>query len=124
MAAAGPRGARAAGGLAEGFICKSGQGMDAYRDLLEAVDDGARAAGRDPATIARTIEVSVSYGSSWDSDDVMDLLGRYVDLGFTDVVVHSLGRDQAGFIAAFSRDVLAGLRERLDRRTAFTTGVC
>ena len=46
----------------DGFICTSGKGDELYRDqLLPALEEGAKAAGRDPATIEHTIEVKVSF---------------------------------------------------------------
>ena len=61
VAASGPLAAKLAGRLGDGFICTSGKGADLYETLLGAVREGAEAAGRDPAAIARMIEVKVSY---------------------------------------------------------------
>jgi coenzyme F420-dependent glucose-6-phosphate dehydrogenase len=61
MAASGPLAAKLAGRLGDGFICTSGKKPELYRELLDAVEEGARAAGRDPATIVRMIEIKVSY---------------------------------------------------------------
>ncbi len=62
ISAGGPVAARFAGREGDGFICTSGKGDELYRDqLLPALEEGARAAGRDPATIERTIEVKVSF---------------------------------------------------------------
>jgi len=62
IGAGGPVAARFAGRAGDGFICTSGKGIELYRDqLLPAVEAGAKAAGRDPATIERTIEVKVSF---------------------------------------------------------------
>lgn len=62
IAAGGPRMAKYVGRVADGFICTSGKGAALYRDqLLPALADGAREAGRDPATIDRLIEVKVSF---------------------------------------------------------------
>src|SRR6266545_4339286 len=67
VAAAGPQTATFAGREADGFICTSGKGDDLYREtLLPAVDTGAREAGRDPATIERTIEMKVSFDTDRD----------------------------------------------------------
>ena len=62
VAAGGPRAATMAGRIGDGFICTSGKGDELYTQLLAAVDDGAREAGRDPAALTRMIEVKVSYG--------------------------------------------------------------
>lgn len=62
IGAGGPIAAKFAGREGDGFICTSGKGDELYRDkLLPAVEDGAKAAGRNPATIERTIEIKVSF---------------------------------------------------------------
>ncbi len=62
IGAGGPVAARFAGRAGDGFICTSGKGDALYKDqLLPAVVEGAKAAGRDPDTIERTIEVKVSF---------------------------------------------------------------
>jgi coenzyme F420-dependent glucose-6-phosphate dehydrogenase len=62
IGAGGPVAAKFAGRAGDGFICTSGKGEHLYKDqLLPGVEEGARAAGRDPANIERTIEVKVSF---------------------------------------------------------------
>jgi coenzyme F420-dependent glucose-6-phosphate dehydrogenase len=62
ISAGGPVAAKYAGRAGDGFICTSGKGDELYRDqLLPAVAEGAKAAGRDPESIERTIEVKVSF---------------------------------------------------------------
>src|SRR5207249_8342296 len=62
ISAGGPVAAKLAGREGDGFICTSGKGDELYRDkLLPALEEGAKAAGRDPTTIERTIEVKVSF---------------------------------------------------------------
>ena len=61
VAASGPLAAKLAGRAADGFICTSGKKPELYDELLAAVEDGARAAGRDPSSLERLIEVKVSY---------------------------------------------------------------
>src|SRR5258706_5250411 len=62
ISAGGPVAARFAGRYGDGFICTSGKGDELYRDqLLPAVAEGAKAAGRNPDDIERTIEIKVSY---------------------------------------------------------------
>ncbi|MDQ3700818.1 MAG: LLM class flavin-dependent oxidoreductase, partial [Chloroflexota bacterium] len=64
VAAGGPQMATYAGRVADGFICTSGKGEALYREqLLPAFEDGARKAGRDPATLNKLIEVKVSFES-------------------------------------------------------------
>jgi coenzyme F420-dependent glucose-6-phosphate dehydrogenase len=61
VAASGPLAAKLAGRVGDGFICTSGKQPELYRELLAAVEEGAGAAGRDPAEIVRMIEIKVSY---------------------------------------------------------------
>lgn len=62
ISAGGPVAAKFAGRAGDGFICTSGKGDALYRDqLLPAVAEGAQAAGRDPGTIEKMIEVKVSF---------------------------------------------------------------
>jgi coenzyme F420-dependent glucose-6-phosphate dehydrogenase len=70
VAAGGPRAAAMAGRIGDGFICTSGKGDELYRTLLDAVDEGAREAGKDPASLTRMIEVKVSYHP--DPDEARD----------------------------------------------------
>jgi coenzyme F420-dependent glucose-6-phosphate dehydrogenase len=61
VAASGPLAAKLAGRMGDGFICTSGKDPVLYEELLGKVAEGAEAAGRDPASIRRMIEVKVSY---------------------------------------------------------------
>jgi coenzyme F420-dependent glucose-6-phosphate dehydrogenase len=61
IAASGPLAAKLAGRAGDGFICTSGKPRELYVELLANVEDGARAAGRDPAALPRMIEIKVSY---------------------------------------------------------------
>lgn len=62
VAASGPQTAKYAGRAADGFICTSGKGMELYRDsLLPALAEGEVAAGREPGSTERMIEMKVSY---------------------------------------------------------------
>jgi coenzyme F420-dependent glucose-6-phosphate dehydrogenase len=63
LAAGGPKAAAMTGRLGDGFICTSGKGGDLYRTLLNGLSEGAAEAGRDPDSIAKMIEVKVSYDS-------------------------------------------------------------
>lgn len=47
-----------------------------------------------------------------DPDEVVDGIARYVELGFTHLVVHGPGHDQERFLRGFCSDVLPRLRER------------
>jgi coenzyme F420-dependent glucose-6-phosphate dehydrogenase len=61
VAASGPLAAKLAGRMGDGFICTSGKDPALYEELLGKVAEGAEAAGRDPESIRRMIEVKVSY---------------------------------------------------------------
>ena len=161
VAASGPLAAKLAGRAGDGFICTSGKKPELYQELVAALEDGARSAGRDPGSIARMIEIKVSYDRdadyardacrwwaalaltpeeksgvedpiemerladaaadrahtrfivSADPDEVVDRIGDYVSLGFTQLVFHAPGEDQARFLEQFSADVLPRLLARL-----------
>jgi coenzyme F420-dependent glucose-6-phosphate dehydrogenase len=160
VAASGEVAARFAGRQAEGFICTSGKGMELYRDrLLPAVEEGATAAGRDSATLEKTIEVKVAYDHDreqaladtriwaalalpaedkvdvhnpremeerarnvanperrWlvatDPDEQVEQIAPYVELGFTHLVFHHPGDDQARFLRLYADEVLPRIRRR------------
>ena len=62
IAASGPAAARLAGRIGDGLICTSGKGPELYTDtLLPALVEGAGKADRDPAGLARMIEMKVSF---------------------------------------------------------------
>ncbi|MEA2362789.1 MAG: coenzyme F420-dependent glucose-6-phosphate dehydrogenase [Thermoleophilaceae bacterium] len=61
VAASGPLAAKLAGRVGDGFICTSGKDPKLYDELLAKVAEGAEAAGRDPGSIRRMIEIKVSY---------------------------------------------------------------
>jgi coenzyme F420-dependent glucose-6-phosphate dehydrogenase len=64
VAAAGPRAARFAGRIGDGFITTSGKPAALYTDtLLPAVAEGIAKAGRDPESYERLLEVKVSYAA-------------------------------------------------------------
>jgi len=42
----------------------------------------------------------------------VDRIGTYLDLGFTDLVLHGPGGDQHRFLEQFTADVLPALRDR------------
>jgi coenzyme F420-dependent glucose-6-phosphate dehydrogenase len=158
VAASAPLAAKLAGRVGDGFICTSGKQNELYDELLSAVDEGARSAGRNSASIERFIEVKVSYDRDldrargdcgwWaalsltaeeksgiedplelerlaeenierapsrfivadDPEDCAERIAAYVRLGFTSLVFHAPGNDQARFLESFAQDVLPRLR--------------
>jgi coenzyme F420-dependent glucose-6-phosphate dehydrogenase len=81
VAASGPLAAKLAGGVGDGFIVTSGKRPELYVELVGALEEGARAAGRDPATIARMIEIKVSYDH--DADYARDACRWWAALALT-----------------------------------------
>jgi coenzyme F420-dependent glucose-6-phosphate dehydrogenase len=64
VAAAGPRAARFAGRVGDGFITTSGKPPELYTEtLLPAVAEGIAKAGRDAAAYERMLELKVSYAA-------------------------------------------------------------
>lgn len=64
VAAAGPRAARFAGRVGDGFITTSGKPPELYTDtLLPAVEEGIAKAGRDAGAYERMLELKVSYAA-------------------------------------------------------------
>jgi coenzyme F420-dependent glucose-6-phosphate dehydrogenase len=61
VAASGPLAARLAGRVGDGFITTSGKKPELYDELVGAVEEGARTAGRDASQIERFMEIKVSY---------------------------------------------------------------
>ena len=81
VAASGPLAAKLAGRVGDGFICTSGKQPELYQELLAAVEEGAEAAGRDPAAIVRMIEIKVSYDH--DADYARDACRWWAALSLT-----------------------------------------
>ncbi|HEY8170637.1 MAG TPA: LLM class F420-dependent oxidoreductase, partial [Candidatus Limnocylindria bacterium] len=46
---------------------------------------------------------------SADLDEHAAAIQKFVDMGFDEIYLHNVGRDQAGFIEAFGQDVLPAL---------------
>jgi coenzyme F420-dependent glucose-6-phosphate dehydrogenase len=61
MAASGPLAAKLAGRAGDGYISTSGKKPELYSELLANLEEGAEAAGRDPSSIRKLIEIKVSY---------------------------------------------------------------
>jgi coenzyme F420-dependent glucose-6-phosphate dehydrogenase len=81
VAASGPLAAKLAGRVGDGFICTSGKKPELYGELLDAVAEGAEAAGRDPGSIVRMIEIKVSYDH--DADYARDACRWWAALSLT-----------------------------------------
>jgi coenzyme F420-dependent glucose-6-phosphate dehydrogenase len=81
VAASGPLAAKLAGRVGDGFICTSGKDPELYERLLASVAEGAEAAGRDPSSIRRMIEVKVSYDR--DADYAREACGWWAALALS-----------------------------------------
>jgi coenzyme F420-dependent glucose-6-phosphate dehydrogenase len=66
VAASGPLAAKLAGRAGDGLIVTSGKDPELYDKLVSAMEEGAADAGRDPARLARMIEIKVSYDEDAD----------------------------------------------------------
>ena len=51
---------------------------------------------------------------SADLDEHREHVQRYVDMGFDEIHLHNVGRNQAEFIEAFGREVLPNLKLNVD----------
>jgi coenzyme F420-dependent glucose-6-phosphate dehydrogenase len=71
----------------------------------------------DPLEMERLADAAIERAHtrfivSTDPDEVVEKIAPYVTLGFTELVFHAPGPDQARFLELFSRDVLPRLRSR------------
>jgi alkanesulfonate monooxygenase SsuD/methylene tetrahydromethanopterin reductase-like flavin-dependent oxidoreductase (luciferase family) len=111
VGALGPRMLRLTGRLGDGWLPSLGTGMTAEEAprMQAAIDEGARAAGRDPAEIERAVNVPAPAG---DPGAWADQLARIVTgLGFTTLVVVTPGEDPIGETRRLGAEVAPRLRE-------------
>ena len=83
-----------------------GPGPDAAREQSSKLDEVCRQVGRDPATIRRSIQ------HMWDGRDrgkLVDLVGRYLEAGFTEQIINCQGPDHAR-VAEAAAEALPELR--------------
>ncbi len=158
VATSGPLMSERTGRLADGIITV-GAPDEKIRGLMERFEKGAREAGKDPAGMARIMQLHVSWAESreaavdqavreWPNGgmafpkadirnpedfEAMARLVRpehfenrvfisadlqehaahiqhFVDLGFDEVYIHNVGRNQEAFLEAYAREVLPQLR--------------
>jgi coenzyme F420-dependent glucose-6-phosphate dehydrogenase len=158
IAATGPQTLRWAGKVCDGLITP-GAAPDKLRRILKDFGDGAREAGKDPATMPRLLQLHVSWAETYeealhnaidqwpnggmnfpkqdvrspddfaamarlvreenfkgrvlistDLDEHRAHLQGFVDLGFDEIYVHNVGRNQEAFIKAFGEQVVPKLR--------------
>jgi alkanesulfonate monooxygenase SsuD/methylene tetrahydromethanopterin reductase-like flavin-dependent oxidoreductase (luciferase family) len=110
LGAYGPRMLRITGQSADGWLPSLGSRMLSPEDVparQAAVDEAARAAGRDPSEIERAVNVMSLDGGA-------EQLARIVaDLGFTTVLVGVPEDDPVGFVRRLGEDVAPRLRTLL-----------
>ena len=160
IATSGPINAERTGRTVDGIITV-GAPDEKIRNLLQRFEKGAREAGKDPAKMARIIQLHVSWAASreaaveqavreWPNGGMRFAKGdirnpedfaamaelvrpehmqgrvfcsadlgehtahiqHFIDLGFDEVYVHNVGRNQEEFIAAYGRSVAPALRWR------------
>jgi G6PDH family F420-dependent oxidoreductase len=149
IAATGPQTVKFAGHTCDGLITPAAN-HDKLRTILANFEQGARDAGRDPATLPRILQIHLSWAESYDEalnnaltewpnggmnfpkqdirspedfaamaqlvrpenftgrvlispslDEHRDHLRGFIDLGFDEIYVHNVGRNQAAFLNAF-----------------------
>lgn len=157
IAATGPQTVKFAGRSCDGLITP-GAAPDKLRAILETFAQGAREAGKDPATMPKLLQLHVSWartydealqnaiiewpngGMSFPKQDIRspedfaamaklvrpeNFAGRvlistdldehrahvqgFLDLGFDEIHVHNVGRNQAEFIQVYGEEVIAKL---------------
>jgi alkanesulfonate monooxygenase SsuD/methylene tetrahydromethanopterin reductase-like flavin-dependent oxidoreductase (luciferase family) len=112
VGAYGPRMLRLTGRLGDGWLPSLGGNYMSPEDaprMHAAVDEGARAAGRDPAEIERALNVMALDGepSGW-----ADQLARIAsELGFTTLLVGAGGDDPASTVLRLGEEVAPRVRE-------------
>jgi alkanesulfonate monooxygenase SsuD/methylene tetrahydromethanopterin reductase-like flavin-dependent oxidoreductase (luciferase family) len=109
-----PRMLELTGRLADGWLPSLGEGFAGPADALRmqaAVDEAARAAGRDPGEVERAANVTGLAGTP---DAWADPLARIVtDLRFTTLIVALPGQDPVGAVRRLGEDVAPRLRALL-----------
>jgi len=121
IAASGPRGMRLAARYAETWVTtgnRSGretldtaEGAAVVGDQIKRLEDVCATTGRDPSTIDRLVLTGPELDPGLESDEAFaETLGRYADVGVTDVVVHwpRPSDPYAGDAATFER-VISGV---------------
>ena len=75
-----PESAGFAGRFGDGLISVGGKEPDEYKQLLANFEDGARAVGKDPASLPRLIEINVEYTDDAEGiiPTISTLLGRHL----------------------------------------------
>jgi alkanesulfonate monooxygenase SsuD/methylene tetrahydromethanopterin reductase-like flavin-dependent oxidoreductase (luciferase family) len=110
LGAYGPRMLRITGRLADGWLPSVGTSFLPDQDVAArqaAIDEAARAAGRDPGEVVRAANVP-GLG-----DAPLDRLAHVAELGFTVLLAGVPDEDPVGFVRRLGEDVAPRLRERV-----------
>ncbi len=86
VAGAGPRGMKLVVEYGAGWVAVDGR--DATPDKLARLADCCAAQGRDPASLSRTALLGFCETPMASLEAFRDCLGRYAEMGFSDVIVH------------------------------------
>jgi G6PDH family F420-dependent oxidoreductase len=157
VATSGPIMAGRTGKLTQGIITV-GAADEKVKMLLERFEKGAKDAGKDPSTLAKILQVKVSYATTekeaidsavkdWpnggmnfpkadirnpedfeamaklvrpenfrnrvlttaDLDKHVEYIQHFIDLGFQEIHIHNVNRNQEGFIEAYGKQVIPKL---------------
>jgi alkanesulfonate monooxygenase SsuD/methylene tetrahydromethanopterin reductase-like flavin-dependent oxidoreductase (luciferase family) len=110
VGAYGPRMLRLTGRLADGWLPSLGylDAADVPR-MQAAVDEGARAAGRDPGAIERALNVPVLEGPPEGWADRLAAISD--DLGFSTLIVSLPDEDAVAYVRRLGEDVAPRVRE-------------
>jgi probable F420-dependent oxidoreductase len=117
IAALGPRACRLAGEIADGviFFLKTPEGV---ARSLELVAEGARSAGRDPASIDCVIRVTVALD---EDPDVLGFMARRLITTYAMVDVYNRSLSDQGFAAEMTEIATAWKAGERDRAAAAVT---
>jgi alkanesulfonate monooxygenase SsuD/methylene tetrahydromethanopterin reductase-like flavin-dependent oxidoreductase (luciferase family) len=111
VGAYGPRMLRLTGRLGDGWLPSLGGNAMSPEDVprMQAkVDEGAKAAGRDPAEIERAVNL---MGFDGGAEDAAEQLARVVELGFTTLIVGVPDEDPVGAIRRLGEEIAPRVRE-------------
>lgn len=110
IGAYGPRMLRITGRLGDGWLPSLGGRYLAPEDvprMQRAIDDAAKAAGRDPAEVERAVNVMEAPA---DPAAAADALARVVELGFTTVLVGLPGEEPVAAVRRLGEEVAPRLK--------------
>jgi alkanesulfonate monooxygenase SsuD/methylene tetrahydromethanopterin reductase-like flavin-dependent oxidoreductase (luciferase family) len=86
VAGAGPRGMKLVAEYGAGWVAVDGR--DATEEKLARLADVCHAEGRDPASLSKTALLGFSETPMASLEAFRDCVGRYGEMGFSDVLVH------------------------------------